>query len=272
MPRRSIFLGVSWGYKDLLVWPAVSLQKLTSLKIQRWVIVAVGAGVKPGYIEAHWVSSALIPCASLNLKVSMQIYVLKSQHMNHQEGRLKTSRKVFDGWTASDIAVGMLSNMFWDASVGALSWFSAQCKALALPSGNISTLLSASPARAVQGERVGEVPPSNLRRMGGFHREPTGEVHSRGKRMLFYHSPSQNGQSAGFRHTDTLLWRMKDRSSGGRPDAFLGWVCWWLYELCSTCLALNHRSRCSTITIIPEKRNFIRHVQFCIKKWVTLQS
>lgn len=50
----------------------------------------------------------------------MQICVLKSQHLS-QEGRLKTSRKVFDGWTVSDVAVGMLSNMLLDASVGALS-------------------------------------------------------------------------------------------------------------------------------------------------------
>lgn len=106
-----------------------------------------------GYCSSWCWCQAWVHRSTLSIFCSDTMCLAKSQsfHANmcseesthESSGRqIKTSRKVFDGWTASDIAVGMLSNMLWDASVGALSWFSAQCKALALPSGNISTLLS----------------------------------------------------------------------------------------------------------------------------------
>lgn len=100
---------------------------------------------KMGYCSSWCGCQAWVHRSTLSIFCSDTMCFAKSQSLHANlcseestlvSGRqIKTSRKVFDGWTISDVAMGMLSNMLWDAFVGALSWFSVQCKVLALPLG-----------------------------------------------------------------------------------------------------------------------------------------
>lgn len=175
-------------------------------------------------------------CETMYLAKSQSLYnfhVLKSEHVR-QEGRLRILRRISDGMIIIDGAVRTLPDMLWATSAEAWSWFSVQCKALAPLTGNLSTsMLSVSPC-----SMSGWSTTFYSENKGGLHREPTGEVRCRQEGMLPYLTASQNGCRAAFRRTGTYpggWWRPVVVE--GMP-ALLGWVCWWLYELCF----LNTRS------------------------------